>query len=276
MLWRELNQFYINKSDMEKLEVKECHKYLLDLAKELHTICVRNNIPYYMLGGTQLGAIRHKGFIPWDDDMDFGVPRKYYKPLMDLLCKELPSYYKVISIYNSDTYTNGFFKIEDTRTLIKEMNSKGMKNGVNIDVFPLDYTNNKTGKFSKNWWIVQLYKLETYCFSELEDMGWLRMKVNKILRLFVFFANNKTIFNFIDKHLIVCDGDYMVNHYGVYAAKEVMRKEIFGSPTLYPFEDTELLGIERYDEYLSHVYGNYMQMPKGKANHFHIQELYIK
>ena len=261
---------------MEKLEVKECHKYLLDLAKEFHAICVRNKIPYYMLGGTQLGAIRHNGFIPWDDDMDFGVPRKYYKPLMDVLSQDLPSFYKVLSIYNSDSYTNGFFKIEDTRTLIKEANTKGMQRGLNIDIFPIDYTNNKIGTFSKNWWIVQLYKLETYIFADLEDVGFIRMSLNKVLGVLFFFANNKTIFNFIDNHLILQDGDYMVNHYGVYAAKEVMRKELFGTPTLYPFEDTELYGIERYDEYLKHVYGDYMQMPKGKANHFHIQELYIK
>lgn len=261
---------------MEKLEVKECHKYLLGLAKELHKICVRNNIPYYMLGGTQLGAIRHSGFIPWDDDMDFGVPRRCYKPLMDILSEQLPPYYKVISVYNSDTYTNGFLKIEDTRTLIKEANSKKIQIGLNIDVFPLDYTNNKKGVFSKNWWIVQLYKFETYSFADLEGLGLLRMSINKVLRLFAFFANNKSIFNFIDKHLIVKEGDYMVNHYGAYAAKEIIRKEIFGMPTLYKFEDTELYGIEQYDIYLSHIYGNYMQVPKQGAGHFHIQELYLK
>lgn len=261
---------------MEKLEVKECHKFLLDLAKELHAICVKNKIPYYMLGGTQLGAIRHKGFIPWDDDMDFGVPRQYYLSLMDILSKELPPYYNVVSIYSSQNYSNGFYKIEDTRTLIKEANSKGLKNGVNIDVFPIDYTNANHGFFSKNWWIVQLYKLETYSFSELEDLGWFRAFLNKTFRCLLFFADNKTIFNFIDKHLIVPDGDYLVNHYGAYADKEVVRKEIFGTPILYKFEDTEFYGVEQYDAYLKHFYGDYMQPPRGKANHFHIKELYLK
>lgn len=261
---------------MERLEVKECHKYLLDLAKELHTICVENNIPYYMLGGTQLGAIRHHGFIPWDDDMDFGVPRRYYKRLLEILSQQLPSYYKIISVYNSNSYAYGFFKIEDTRTLIKEMNSKGLNNGINIDVFPLDFTNNKTGILSRNWWIVQLCTLETYCFADLENMGSPRMAANRILRMVTSFANNKTIISFIENHLIRHEGEYIVNHFGAYAAKEIMKREIFGVPTLYPFEDTELFGIERYDDYLSHVYGDYMQMPKGKANHFHIQELYLK
>ena len=260
---------------MEKLEVKECHKYLLDLAKEFHSICVRNNIPYYMLGGTQLGAIRHHGFIPWDDDMDFGVPREHYSVLLKILERELRKDYKVLSVYNSDKYSNGFFKIEDTRTLIKEVNSKGMKNGVNIDIFPIDYTNSKKGVFSKNYWIVRLYQLETYSFADLEDMGAFRTVLNKVLRILMFWANNKTIFNFINKHLILSEGDYWVNHYGAYADKEIVKKEIYGKPALYKFEDTELYGVERYDDYLNHFYGDYMQPPKGNANHFHIEELYL-
>lgn len=260
---------------MKQIEVKECHKYLLDLAKELHSICVRNNIPYYMLGGTQLGAIRHKGFIPWDDDMDFGVPRHFFKPLMAILDKELPSHYRVLSIYNSSTYTNGFFKIEDTRTLIKEQNVKGLTKGINIDVFPLDYTNGKTGVFSKNWIIPQLYKIENYSFADIEGVGLRRICINRVLKTLFCWADNKTIFNFIDKYLIDANGTHMVNHYGAYEAKEVMKKEFFGTPQLYTFEDTKLYGVENYDDYLTHVYGNYMQIPKNGASHIHIKELHV-
>ncbi len=261
---------------MEQIEVKECHKYLLQLAKTFHKICTSNNVPYYMIGGTQLGAIRHKGFIPWDDDMDFGIPRKYYNDLLDILEKELPSEYKVISIYNSPSYINGFFKIEDSRTLIKEKNSKGMKVGLNIDIFPIDYTNGNIAPFSKNWWIVQLYKLGTYSFLELEKLGWLRMTANRVLRSLSIFKDNKSIFSFIDKHLIEKDGNFWVNHYGAYANKEVIPIEMYGAPTLYPFEDTELYGVEQYDRYLRHFYGDYMQLPKDSAKHFHIEDLYLK
>lgn len=65
-------------------------------------------------------------------------------------------------------------------------------------------------------------------------------------------------------------------HYGAYADKEIVKKELFGLPVLYKFEDTELYGINQYDLYLKHFYGDYMQLPKGRANHFHIQELYLK
>ena len=65
----ELVKFYA----MNKLNIDEVHQILLGIGKEFHRICTINNIPYYMIGGTQLGAIRHGGFIPWDDDMDFGI-----------------------------------------------------------------------------------------------------------------------------------------------------------------------------------------------------------
>ena len=61
------------------ISLPECHNILLNIAIDFHNTCAKHNIPYYMLGGTQLGAVRHKGFIPWDDDMDFGVPRMYFE-----------------------------------------------------------------------------------------------------------------------------------------------------------------------------------------------------
>ena len=63
---------------MEKIGIKEIQQHLLGIAKEFDRICTKHNIPYFMLYGTMLGAVRHKGFIPWDDDMDFGVPIEYY------------------------------------------------------------------------------------------------------------------------------------------------------------------------------------------------------
>ena len=79
---------------MRPIDIEEAHHILLDIAKAFTKVCDENNIPYYMLGGTMLGAVRHKGFIPWDDDMDFGVPREYYDLLINVLEKELPSPYR--------------------------------------------------------------------------------------------------------------------------------------------------------------------------------------
>ena len=61
----------------KELSIEELHQIVLNIGKEFHKICINNNIPYYILAGTMLGAIRHKGFIPWDDDIDIGIPRQY-------------------------------------------------------------------------------------------------------------------------------------------------------------------------------------------------------
>ena len=101
---------------MKELSLKDQHILLLGIAKEFDKVCRDSRIPYYMLGGTMLGAIRHKGFIPWDDDMDFGVPRPYYERLISALEEQLPVRYRCCTYDNSRNIIYPFIKIEDTHT----------------------------------------------------------------------------------------------------------------------------------------------------------------
>ena len=98
-------------------DISEVHQILLGIAKEFDRICRENDIPYYMLGGTMLGAVRHKGFIPWDDDMDFGVPRPYYDRLVSVLESELLHPYRCCTYRNNQGVFAPFVKIDDYRTL---------------------------------------------------------------------------------------------------------------------------------------------------------------
>ena len=126
--------------EIDNIEV--IHTILLETAKVFHSICMDNKIPYFMLGGTMLGAIRHKGFIPWDDDMDFGVPRPYYNQLLQILERELPYPYRCCTYKNHQGVFAAFIKIDDSRTVAKDPRVRlPIKDqiGVNIDVFPLDY-----------------------------------------------------------------------------------------------------------------------------------------
>lgn len=105
---------------MEQIDLQLRHQLLLDVAKEVCRIGKNHNIPIFMVGGTMLGAIRHKGFIPWDDDMDFGVTYDHYFELIEILKAELPSRYKCWYYEDDSPVHSFFFKVEDSHTVIDD------------------------------------------------------------------------------------------------------------------------------------------------------------
>lgn len=258
-------------------DTKQLHAILLDLAKEFHAICVRHSIPYYMLGGTMLGAVRHKGFIPWDDDMDFGVPREHFASLATLLEKELPAHAGVLTIDNSDALESDIIKIHDSRTLIHERLKENVKEsyGVNIDIFPLDRTPFAPGS-SQGKKIGLLLGIEGYRFQSMKSRPFSRKIVAAAIKTLLFPLRKKTLINYINRHLICSEGEYLANHYGAWGDKETVRAEVMGEALLYPFEDTEFYGVHDPDAYLSSLYGDYMQLPPEDKRHLHIDGMYLK
>ncbi len=130
---------------MKKIEtIEELHLILLNIGKAFHQVCEEAHIPYYMAAGTLLGAVRHKGFIPWDDDMDFVVPRAYFDKLKHILKEKLPSEYSVLD-REDGIVVSDIYKIVDNRTEIYYRWSVDSKVhfGVNIDIFPLDFAKSK-------------------------------------------------------------------------------------------------------------------------------------
>lgn len=95
---------------MQKLYINDIHARLLVIAKTVCHICEQHDIPIYMVGGTMLGAIRHKGFIPWDDDMDFAVTYDNYTRLKDILANELPSPFRLVTFENNKAMRSFFFE----------------------------------------------------------------------------------------------------------------------------------------------------------------------
>lgn len=261
---------------MRKIEnVEELHTILLDLGKEFHRICVKHDIPYYMLGGTMLGAVRHKGFIPWDDDMDFGVSRKDFKRCMSVLEKELPPKYRVLTMDNSESLLIDIVKISDTRTLTNELYKENVseKIGVNIDIFPLDSKKRKGGR----WKIISLLlSLQNYVFLSATSRPFIKKLVAVCLKTIFFSLSKKTIINFVNRHLVEHEGKYLANIYGAWGAKETVEKEIMGKPILYPFEDVEFYGVENPSAYLASLYGDYMKLPPESKRHLHLTNIYWK
>ena len=96
---------------MKQISLKESQSILLEMAKVVRDIASQHGIPLFMVGGTMLGAIRHKGFIPWDDDMDFGVTYDHYFELINLLKAELPERYRCLYYEDNSPVKSFFFKV---------------------------------------------------------------------------------------------------------------------------------------------------------------------
>ncbi|MBQ8798493.1 MAG: LicD family protein [Lachnospiraceae bacterium] len=122
----------------------ELQKKILEIMKVFDRVCRENDLRYYMLGGTMLGAVRHKGFIPWDDDADFGLPRRDYEQLLTFKDEQLPEGYQLRHFSKESGVPYAFIRLEDIRTTCIETrrSGSGYVGGVYIDIFPLDADGN--------------------------------------------------------------------------------------------------------------------------------------
>ena len=261
---------------MEHIDIETVHRIVLSIAKQFEQICSNHSIPYYMLGGTMLGAVRHHGFIPWDDDMDFGVPYEYYKDLESILLKELPFPYRCCTFRNHPAAIDNFIKIDDQTTRIDDRAIDLpiiQQLGVNVDVFPLVRCNEGDYRMK----IIRQKKklLGSFYLSKSHPNSVFRKAIKKTLQGLI---GGKPIYmqRSIDKTLSRCrSGNYLGNLLGHWEEKEIIPIEWYGEGKRYKFEDTTFIGIEQYDKYLTRLYGNYMELPPLDKQIAHVNKVYL-
>lgn len=264
--------------------MNDLQKCQFEMLKEFVRICEKHNLRYFLIGGTCLGAIRHKGFIPWDDDIDVALPREDYNKFIKLQ-DELPSYYFIQNYHTDPRYIYNFTKIRDSRTTYIENFYRTVKqnHGVWIDIFPLDGMSYKVQpakklkwKCKRVWW--NFYMMYPRCLLRRIRLKtfWKDIPCNIIAGLF-WLSNinnwrNKKIDRFITK--IPYDKAIMVGDIlGTNPTKEAMEKDIFGDGTDAYFEGLKVKVPVNCDKYLTNLYGNYMQLPpKEKQIGHHIDK----
>ena len=245
---------------------------LNDLLKLFKYICEQEGIQYFLLGGTTLGAVRHKGFIPWDDDIDVALYRSDYDRFINIGKKYLP---KGISFqhYTLDTeYKDYTMKLVNEKiTYVIERQNTQVKKHIWIDIFPIDGTPNTA--FGK---LIHYRKLDYHrmmlAFHYVTDVR-IDPERSIVKRVLVKFAQLVPIGRLVDpsrrkrcldrefRNYSVETSKFVGNYMGAYHEKEIFPKYYFGRGAVVQFEGDEYLAPAEVEKYLKQQYGDYMKLP---------------
>lgn len=260
----------------KNINLEEEKIILHDLLRYVAKICESNNIKYSLCGGTLLGAVRHQGIIPWDDDIDIMLLRSEYDKLKSALKKD--KRYSII--YDTDEGSHyGHLKICDKRTQMsyKSIREKELDElGVFIDIFPMDTVpDNKidTEDFFESIKFLRKSMINSINGGYYDSPIWYKRCAKRILRFKEYretvkkgFTSNFWKNEMLDQMVKYNDTEY--NHVGnlmsQYGPKEVFPKSIFNSYTNLDFDGYNFQVISQYDLYLTILYGDYMELPKMK------------
>lgn len=273
--------------------VKDCSKQIelgqlqaieLEMFKAVRAILNKYDIPYFALGGTLLGAVRHNGFIPWDDDIDIAIPRPHYELFLRVAPKELPEHLGVADYRVSveDVQPTVFTRVYDKRTKVLRSNATVQYGTfLMIDVFPLDaMPSNRFRRFMQKYRLlydrmkIQFSMYEVFVHQHRPNRP-LHEKALMRFREVTKLGSNwdtRVLMGRASKDLCSYDYDkegYIVNAFGAYKFKEMFPKEWFGEGVELPFEDTTITCPVDYDKVLTQMYGDYMKLPPEEDRALH-------
>lgn len=262
--------------------MNEIHEKIYTLLKKLDKICRENSIEYYMLGGTMLGAIRHKGFIPWDDDADIGMPRSSYEKFIEIIDQYKDGEIELCNYRNTNSCPFAFSRLQDTSTTLIEKDRKCAKfvGGVYIDIFPLDGAPNNKVLRKILFKRVIFYKTILFALFTENNKETKRNIIKKVIINFLkMHVNMNKLESKIDRIIRKYDynkSQYSVNYLGRWKEKESIEKNVMLPATEYYFEGIKLYGANNYDKYLTSLYGkDYMTPPKDIEKIGHHEPYYI-
>lgn len=248
-------------------DLTELQICLLDTFKWFDSFCREHNLRYYAIGGTLLGAMRHGGFIPWDDDIDLGMPRPDYEKLKEYEGKLFNHY--LIETYASKNkdYCYPASKVYDTNTTLIEHKRTNVARGVFIDIFPIDGIGNDLGTAKKRYKkIARLYRFFLTRVATVRKGRGFKKNLAVVLSHCIpsFIQNQRDIRIKLNKCCSKYDFDsskYGGNLLGAYFDREIIPLELLGVPFEYAFEDTMILGPQYADEYLTNIYNDWRKLP---------------
>lgn len=268
---------------------KKLHSVEKNLIQYFVDLCKKHNFSYTILGGTLLGAVRHKGFIPWDDDVDFGMPREDYEKFVNLLLEDKNTEFPFLNFRNSNIRTY-FSRIENHKAIIIDKSAEvKSKRYAWVDIFPLDgMPNDKIPRLLHQFRLLYLRMLLQYSqFSKIVNINLterpmiekILIKIGKIINPERFLDKNKLTIRLDEelKKYSYKDSKMIVNFMGAYKFREMFPKKMYEQLREYQFEDLRLLGPTDSSTYLRSLYGKgYMLPPSDVIKNKHFTEVKIQ
>lgn len=255
----------------EKLTKLQLAEY--DILKQFIKICEENNLRYYLCYGSMIGAIRHKGFIPWDDDIDVAMPRPDYQKFSKIAKDVLPAYL-YFSTYElgKEHITLSSMIMNKNKEFTLHNANKVTKSGAWIDVLAIDGAPKK-GIQRKIFHLKFIYRRTMCQLSHFDEVVNLKKKRPLSQRVFIWFAKVTKIERFINPikagikyHKLLSKYDYdnseeVATFQGDDGLEGIVPKDVYGVGQKYKFEDIEVNGPKDFDRYLKCYYPDYMTPP---------------
>ena len=256
-----------------KEELRKLQRVQTKMLKYIDEFCENNNIEYFIVAGTVLGAVRHGGFIPWDDDIDIGMTRENYEKFIDIASKEMKGPYFLQCLKTEPNTPYVYAKVRLDNSMFVEYCNRNVHShkGIYIDVFPYDNTPDDRNEYAK--WFAKLQKMiRIFAYTSTPDISEkpnnFKQEIKSIIRRMIHIifkcVNKKKLFNKIHKEFIKYNNEEtkaiscgcFPEMYRMYSLRE----------TVFPlkkikFEDIYVYAPKDEDLYLTNMYGNYMEMP---------------
>ena len=261
---------------MATYDIRPLQLRMLGIIEVMDQVFRQHGISYGMFNGSLLGAVRHKGFIPWDDDMDIVMPRPDYERFIQHSHEWLPAPYEFVCPENDKAYPLPFGKVQDASTTLIERLHLSYLGGIYVDVFPLDAvpTNIVRRKLHQAHYALlrqALYWIHRDPYRHGHGpRSWIPLLTRKLTTMESLQAKIRKVLTKYDYDSAELVNDYTEGPHGV------MPKTIHAVFAPYVFEGKTLMGIKDYDRYLTQIYGDYMKIPDGehqKQHNFHILDL---
>ena len=240
---------------------------MLELLLELDRICRKHNIPYWLSSGTLLGAIRHNGFIPWDDDLDVEMMRKDYLRLLEVLPSELPDTMALQDDSTDEGYFYYYAKLRDRRSFLEETNNYDRhlkERGVYVDIVPLEK--------QRRWIHILSEKTTGHMYKVWRTSTDDQKSIRQVKR--IFHLNQRWIHPVLRFLCKLFGSKVITSGLGMPFHNPRYEQDIFPLTT-HDFEGHLFPVPHNYDHFLSSIYGDYMKLPDLDKLNLHVSKLEI-